>query len=327
MTKNRFFQSQGPFTISDIAKNLGLQDQKLINDNFEIKDIQNLNIAEASDITFFNSQKYKKDVEKTKAEVCITTDKLEKYLPKNCKKIIVKEVLYALALVSKMFYPKADLDYLDLDVETPDLKKYKNVKFGKNVFIGKNVEIGENSTIGNNSIIESNVKIGKNCVVGSDVTLKCCEINESVRIQDGCKLGIKGFGFIPLQSKNIPMPHIGSLLIMKNVEIGSCCTIDRGSMGNTIIGENTYVDNQVHIAHNVVIGKNCIIAGQVGFAGSSKLGDNVRIGGQAGISGHLSIGNNVSIGGGSGVVKNIPDNSKVMGYPATDMKDFVKKLT
>ena len=86
-------------------------------------------------------------------------------------------------------------------------------------------------------------------------------------------------------------------------------------------------DNQVHIAHNVVIGKNCIIAGQVGFAGSSKLGDNVKIGGQAGISGHLSIGNNVSIGGGSGVVKNIPDNSKVMGYPATDIKDFVKKLT
>ena len=325
MQKNRFFQSQGPFTISNIVKKLGLQDEKLINDDFKIKDIQNLNTAEVSDITFFNSQKYKKDVEKTKAKACITTNKLEKYLPKNCKKIIVKEVLYALALVSKMFYPKADIDYLDLDVEIPDLKKYKNVKFGKNVLIGKNVEIGENSTIGNNSIIESNVKIGKNCVVGSDVTLKCCEIKENVNIQDGCKLGIKGFGFIPLQSKNIPMPHIGSLLIMKNVEIGSCCTIDRGSMGNTVIGENTYVDNQVYIAHNVVIGKNCIIAGQVGFAGSSTLGNNVMIGGQAGISGHLKVGNNVQIGGGSGVIKDIPNNSKVMGYPAKNIREFLKE--
>ena len=235
--------------------------------------------------------------------------------------IIVKEVLYALALVSKMFYPKADIDYLDLDVEIPDLKKYKNVKFGKNVLIGKNVEIGENSTIGNNSIIESNVKIGKNCVVGSDVTLKCCEIKENVSIQDGCKLGIKGFGFIPLQSKNIPMPHIGSLLIMKNVEIGSCCTIDRGSLSITSIGKNTFLYNQVHVAHNVKIGDNCIIAGQEGIAGSTTIGNNVMIGGQAGISGHLKIGNNVKIGGSSCVIKNLPDNSKVMGYPATEIRN------
>ena len=94
---------------------------------------------------------------------------------------------------------------------------------------------------------------------------------------------------------------------------------------DTEIGKNTYIDNQVHIAHNVKIGKNCIIAGQVGFAGSSEIGDNVLIGGQAGISGHLKIGNNVQIGGGSGVIKNIPDNTKVMGYPAKDIKLFLKE--
>ena len=94
---------------------------------------------------------------------------------------------------------------------------------------------------------------------------------------------------------------------------------------NTIIGKNTYLDNQIHIAHNVKIGENCIIAGQVGFAGSSTLGNNVMIGGQAGISGHLKIGNNVHIGGGSGVIKNIPNNTKVMGYPAKDLKNFIRK--
>ena len=108
------------------------------------------------------------------------------------------------------------------------------------------------------------------------------------------------------------------------MEIGCNNTIDRGSLSNTFIGENTFIDNQVHIAHNVNIGKNCIITAQVGFAGSSNIGDKVQIGGQAGISGHLKIGNNVQIGGGSGVIKDIPDNSKVMGYPARDLRDFIK---
>ena len=94
---------------------------------------------------------------------------------------------------------------------------------------------------------------------------------------------------------------------------------------NISIGKNTFIDNQVHIAHNVNIGSNCIITGQVGFAGSSTIGNSVSIGGQAGISGHLKIGNNVQIGGGSGVVKNIPDNSKVMGYPAKDIRKFLKE--
>ena len=114
-------------------------------------------------------------------------------------------------------------------------------------------------------------------------------------------------------------------MINDNSEIGCGSTIDRGSMSNTINGKNIYLDNQIHIAHNVNIGDNCIIAGQVGFAGSSTLGSHVLIGGQAGISGHLKIGNNVKIGGGSGIIKDIPDNSKVMGYPAKSLKNFIRE--
>ena len=125
--------------------------------------------------------------------------------------------------------------------------------------------------------------------------------------------------------KNYRYPQIGVVIINDNSEIGCGSTIDRGSMSNTIIGKNTYLDNQIHIAHNVKIGDNCIIAGQVGFAGSSTIGNQVMIGGQAGVSGHLKIGNNVQIGGGSGVIKDIPGNSKVMGYPAKNLKNFIRE--
>ena len=143
-------------------------------------------------------------------------------------------------------------------------------------------------------------------------------------IQDNSKIGLKGFGFIPLKGKNFKFPHIGRVIISNDVEIGSGCTVDRGSIDDTRIGTNSYLDNQVHIAHNVKIGSNCMIAGQVGFAGSTTVGDSVSIGGQAGISGHLKIGNNVKIGGGSGVVKDLEDNQVVMGYPAVPLKNFIK---
>ena len=169
------------------------------------------------------------------------------------------------------------------------------------------------------------MNIGDNCSIGSNVIIRNSLIKNNVHILDGCVIGKKGFGFFPNKDSNFRYPQIGIVIIEDNVEIGCGSTIDRGSLSNTIIGKNTYLDNQIHIAHNVKIGENCIIAGQVGFAGSSTLGNNVMIGGQAGISGHLKIGNNVQIGGGSGVIKNIPDNSKVMGYPAKDLKNFIRE--
>ena len=150
-------------------------------------------------------------------------------------------------------------------------------------------------------------------------------INNNVHILDGCVIGKKGFGFFPDKNINFRYPQIGVVIINDNAEIGCGSTIDRGSMSNTEIGKNTFLDNQIHIAHNVKIGENSIIAGQVGIAGSSIIGKNVKIGGQAGISGHLKIGNNVDIAGGSGVIRNIPDNSKVMGYPAKNIREFLKE--
>ena len=290
----------------------------------KINNIRTLKYAKKFDLTFFDSVKYKPFAQDTNASFCITTKKLEKFLPNKLEKIIVKNVLFELAKVLKKIYPDADTDYPDLSLKLASKSKYKSVKFGNNVLVGKNVRIGKNTVIGANSIIEHGVILGDNCVIGSQVILKNSILGNNVVIQDSCKIGLKGFGFIPIKDKNLKFPHIGKVIINDNVEIASSCTIDRGSVDDTEIGKNTYLDNQVHIAHNVKIGSNCMIAGQVGFAGSSVIGNNVSIGGQAGISGHLKIGNNVKIGGGSGVVKDVENNQVVMGYPAISFKEFIK---
>ena len=322
---NPFFKNHGPLKISTILKILNINHDSNI-DEHEIIDIKDLYSSKKNEITFFHSKKYKDMANNTKASFCITTENLKYELPKTCKPIAVNNVLFSTSKVTAAFYPSSINDNFDSTVININETNFKNkVKFGKNVLIGSNVSIGSNCLIGHNSIIEENVSIGNNCCIGSNVIIKNTLIKENVNILDNCVVGKHGFGFIPVNNKNLRYPHIGIVIIEDNCEIGCGSTIDRGSMSNTVIGQNTFLDNQIHIAHNVKIGANTIIAGQVGIAGSSILGNNVRIGGQAGISGHLRIGNNVEIAGGSGVIKDIPDNSKVMGYPAKNIREFLKE--
>ena len=327
MSINQFFEKKGPFPLKEILNTIGYNEDVSMKNDFKIHNFESLDKARENDLTFLNSSKYQNLSLKTNAAACITSPNLSKFLPKKCIKLNVKNVLFAVTQASKMFYPNADIDCPDTNLSKSEevMKLYPNVKFGENILIGKNVSIGKNSLIGSNSINESNVNIGDNCIIGSFVIIKNSLIFNNVHIQDGAKIGVKGFGFIPIKNKNMRTPHIGKVILEDGVEIGANCTIDRGSLTDTIIGQNTFLDNQVHVAHNVKIGRNCMIAGQVGFAGSAILGDNVVIGGQAGISGHLKIGNNVKIGGGSGVINDIPDNHQAMGYPAVPLKEFVKQ--
>ena len=322
---NQFFINHGPFKVADILQILNINpDETYVNEN--VNDVKDLIGSKENDITFFHSKRYKNLANNTKASFCITTENLKEILPDTCRPIILKNVLLATSIVTAKFYPKSINDNFDNTANYIDNTIFKDkVKFGKNVLVGNNVLIGSNCMIGHNTIIEQNVSIGNNCTIGSNSIIRNTLIGNNVKILDNCVIGKHGFGFFPVKKNNVRYPHIGIVSIEDNCEIGCGSTIDRGSMSNTIIGKNTYLDNQIHIAHNVKIGENCIIAGQVGIAGSTILGKNIKIGGQAGISGHLKIGDNVDIAGGSGVIRDIPDNSKVMGYPAKNIRDFLKE--
>ena len=322
---NPFFINKGPFKISKILPLLGIN-SNMVNDDIDITDISDLTSASKNNITFFHSKKYNSIAKKTKASFCITTSNLKNELPKSCIPLIVDNVLVSTAKITEKFYPNSVNDFFDITCLSIDKTQFKDkIKYGKNVLIGENVSIGPNCSIGHNTIIEQNVSIGDNCSIGSNVILRNTIIKKNVNILDGCIVGKHGFGFFPNDTKNLRYPHIGIVIIEENCEIGCGSTIDRGSMSNTVIGRNSFLDNQIHIAHNVKIGENSIIAGQVGIAGSTIIGKNVKIGGQAGISGHLKIGDNVDIAGGSGVIKDLPDNCKVMGYPAKTLREFLRE--
>lgn len=190
----------------------------------------------------------------------------------------------------------------------------KNANIGNDVMIYSNVYVGENVSIGEGSIINSGVRlyadtvIGKNCIIHANTVI-----------------GADGFGFTPREDGSLEkVPQIGNVVIGDNVEIGASCTIDRATLGSTIIKTGAKLDNQIQIAHNVEVGENTVIASQTGIAGSTKIGRNCMIGGQAGIIGHLKIGNFVQIQAQSGVNNNLPDGAKVYGSPAMSANDFRK---
>jgi len=315
-----FFENSGPKYINEIIEITQFtKKENFMNDR--IFDVSTLESGKSGEIGFFENIKYSNHLKNSKLSYCFIREKDKNLInQKNTKAIISKEPLLDFILTVKLFYPNSDTDYWAPEkIYLEEEYKNKNNIIDRSAVLGKNFKIGYNSIIKNNVIIGDNVEIGSNCVISNSI------IKNNVKINDGSIVGKIGYGFKYINNKFYFIPHIGLVEIHDNVYIGSNCTIDRGSFGNTVIGNSTMIDNLVHIAHNVNIGNYCNIAAQVGIAGSTKIGSNCMIGGQAGISGHLSIGNRVNIGGKSGVLKNLPDSYKVMGYPATSIKNFLRK--
>ena len=318
MNNNFFFKKVSKFILLKHIMNIcNFYDKKL--SNKKIYGVNNIKDATVDEVTFFNNLNYLDEIKNSKASVCIVSEKHKDYLNKKTIPIISKNPLIDFYKVVLLFYPNSSFDE---EIIIP-LKTVKKSYFGKNCLIDKSAVIGKKCTIGNNVIIKKKVHIGNNCKIGSNVVLENALIGDNVVIKTGTLIGQTGFGFKFEEKKRIRFPHIGRVVIENDVQIGSFCTIDRGSLSDTIIGEFTSIDNQVQIAHNVKIGNFCMIAAQSGIAGSTVIGNNVKIGGQTGISGHLFIGNNVKIGGKSGVIANIKDNQTVMGYPAKNVRDFL----
>ncbi len=286
--------------------------------NILISEFLRPSIANENDLTFYNNSKYNKE---TMSNYILTTEKFSNEFNKNKNLLISKNIELDIAKLTNLFYRSKSKN------EISNLNDYKigiESHITENSNINKEVIIGDNFSLGHYSTVDHSCLIGNNVKIGNNVNLSNAIVGDNVNISDGVKIGQPGFGFAYDQSNIIKIFHIGRVIIQDGVSIGSNCTIDRGSFGDTVIGENTYIDNLVHIAHNVSIGNHCIIAGQCGFAGSAAIGNYVHIGGQTGIAGHIKIHDGVKIAAKSGVIRDIHSNEMVMGYPAIKVNKYLK---
>ncbi|MAX10299.1 MAG: UDP-3-O-(3-hydroxymyristoyl)glucosamine N-acyltransferase [Candidatus Marinimicrobia bacterium] len=278
--------------------------------DLSVSEVSEIDKGSNESISFIDNPIYIKKYFSTKCSALIVGIDFEHTSKTGLSLIRVENPRLALLKLINLMYPqinknndKSDSDYISSESQ-----------------IGNNVKIGNNCSISSRAIIGDDVCIGNNVIIEHDVI-----IGQKTIIQSGAVIGSDGFGTVKDNDKHLNFPHIGKVIIGNDVWIGSNTTIDRGSIGDTIIGDNTKIDNLIQIAHNVKIGKSCLIASGTAIAGTSIIGNNVSIGGQVGIVGHLKIGDNCMIGAKSLVTKSFTENLFISGNPAMLHKKRIKQ--
>ncbi len=300
-------------------------------DGISSKEVTSLNKIEEStknSITFLGNKKYIPWVYKTKASIIIVSKDFNPKKSISATLIRVKDPYIAFVKLLHKFHDssikKSGIN--DSAVISASSKIGKNVSIGHFSCIGENVVIGKNVVILNNVNIDDNVSIGNNSIIYSGAAIyKNSVIGNNCILHSNSVIGSDGFGFAPDSSgKFQKVPQIGNVIIKDNVEIGASTTIDRATLGSTVINKGVKLDNLVQIGHNVVIGENTVMAAQCGIAGSTKIGKNCQIGGHVGMVGHITIGDNVKINGKACVFKSVKDGLIIKGSPAFEEKAFNK---
>ena len=279
----------------------------------------------AGSLSFLANPKYNEFILTTEASVVIVKDDFQAEFDVKPTLIRVADPYSCFALLlqkyNEMNRPKAGIHPSAIISESATVGK--NVTISAGVVIEENAVIGDDSILGAQVVVEKNVKIGQGCKLhsGSRV-LHDCILGNNCTLHAGVTVGSDGFGFAPSDTAYSKIPQVGNVVLEDDVEIGSNSTIDRATMGSTIIGKGVKLDNLIQVAHNVEIGEHTVIAAQTGIAGSTKIGKRCMIGGQVGIIGHLKIGDNVKIAAQSGVGNNLPDNAIVQGSPAFEVGNY-----
>lgn len=314
------------FTAEQIA---GILEGDIVgNPQIEVSKLSKIEEGTEGSLTFLANPKYTAHIYTTKASITIVN---KSFTPENDIETTLIKVDDAYKSFSKLleYYNQVKLN--KSGIEQP-VNVSDSAKLGDNIYIGAFTYIGDNVTIGDN------VKIFPNCYLGDNVTIKentivfagakiysDCIVGSNCVINSGAIIGADGFGFTPnAEGEYSKVPQIGNVILEDFVDIGAATTIDRATLGSTIIRQGVKLDNQIQIAHNVEIGKNTVIAAQTGIAGSTKIGSSCQIGGQVGIAGHLTIGNNVKIQAQSGIGKNIKDHEVLQGSPSFNYSDWSK---
>jgi UDP-3-O-[3-hydroxymyristoyl] glucosamine N-acyltransferase len=326
MPDPRFYRRAGPFRLADLAGRAGARLAKGANPDLLISDIGDIDTAGHGEIVYFADPAHTIALSTSRYGACVTTEKLAAKVQGGAA-MIAADPRAAFAAIAHVFYPPLSPAAFGQESKISGHAAIAaDAVIAPGAVIGPNASIGARSVIGANAVIGAGAVIGDDCRIGANATMTYCLVGNRVVVHPGVQVGQDGFGFVSGAAGHEKVPQLGRVVIQDDVEIGAGTCIDRGTMGDTVIGAGTKIDNLVQIAHNVEIGQHCIIVSQAGISGSCKIGNGVVMGGQVGIADHVRVGDGAQIAGKSGVMRDIGPGEAVMGYPAKPIRHFWREI-
>ncbi|MAN78153.1 UDP-3-O-(3-hydroxymyristoyl)glucosamine N-acyltransferase [Pelagibacterium flavum] len=328
MIDPRFHECTGPLRLSDLLSAAG---HPALAGNLAtdptIEGASDLADASASSISFAASKSYSDQLARSGAGAVLVTPELEASVAGHATAIVCDKPYDVFVDILNVFYPDDSAAIIRASMRAEPVPLIEpGVTLAANVAVGAGAQIGTGTVIGANTSIGAGVTIGRNCVIGSNVSIECAHLGNEVVIQPGVVIGAEGFGFQLRSDRHRKIPQLGRVIIQDRVELGANTTVDRGTLGDTVIGEGSKIDNLVQVGHNCRIGRNCVISGMCGLSGSTILEDGVVMGGGAGTAGHLRLGANTLVLARSGVTHSFPSGSNIAGAPAQDVKMWKREI-
>lgn len=323
MPDPRFFEDLGPLTLSDLARIAGAELRASDDGARQAQSVAILARAEADSITFLSDRRRRADLLASRAGACFLHPSLAEAAPEGCAVLLTSSPQAAYALAAQVLH-RPRINTAESFI-SPTAGIEPGVRIAPGAVIGDGAQIGAGTVIGSGAVIGPGVAIGRDCEIGPRAVIGFALVGDRVRIYAGVVIGEAGFGATPGPAGLIDIPQLGRVIIQDGVTIGAGTCIDRGAFEDTVIGENTKIDNLVQIAHNVRVGRNCVMAAHTGISGSVTIGDGAQFGGKAGVADHLDIGQGARVAAGAGVMKDIPPGETWGGVPARPVRTWMRE--
>ncbi|HET7084902.1 MAG TPA: UDP-3-O-(3-hydroxymyristoyl)glucosamine N-acyltransferase [Rhizomicrobium sp.] len=331
MADPRFFQNCGPFSLAQLCEKTGVTLPIGADGNHQLFDLAGLAAAGPQHLTFFSGAASQREIfAASQAGVCLVPQAGKRPSPPAGMILLESaSVSRAFAAIAALFYPEhSQPRWRQKEPVAADARLGAGVELAPGVVIGPGAEIGDGTRLGPGAVIGPGVTIGRNCEIGAGVTISHAYVGDRVIILPGAHIGQPGFGFATTGEDYLKIPQLGRVIIQDDVEIGAATTIDRGALGDTVIGEGSKLDNLIMIGHNCQIGRHCVIAGQTGLAGSVVLEDGVVLAGQVGLGDHTRVGAKARLGAraGTGSAILLEGGQDYGGAPAKPVREWAREI-
>lgn len=321
MPDPRFFQ-QAVDALSVDALAVRIGGEVLRGGDRMVSAVAPLATASQAQVAFLGDKRFLSALADSQAGCVILPEFAIEHAPAGAAVIVSREAQAAWARVAAVFHRPLTLDTAS---SLADAAEDDTVVIEPGVVLGQGVRIGRGTRIGANTVVGPGVQIGRDCQIGANVSIGFALLGDRVRLYAGARIGEAGFGAAGSSTGPIDIPQLGRVIIQDGVTVGANTCIDRGAYDDTVVGENSKIDNLVMIGHNCVLGRNVLMAAHSGISGSVTVGDNVMFGGQAGVGDHITIGTGARVAAGAGVLADIPAGETWSGYPAKPLRQSLRE--